>query len=164
MLGLVFDTYIPRGRVAGSRGFVDLEAAISLSAAVAEAMSRGEYIIDIFAAGPELYVFRSGRHTAHFENVLEILACVDACRRNPFDVVAPAIAGELHNVSTAVCIFLDWDASRQQLAHTVLEAGCRLKVIIVRDGDTTDSLDVGDGGDVSRFTPAKVRDGGLEIR
>jgi len=43
-----------------------LEAGISLTASIADALSRGEYLIDLFAAGPELYVFRAGRHTAHF--------------------------------------------------------------------------------------------------
>jgi hypothetical protein len=96
---------LPRGSGAGyvrpshapSRpaGLCRLEAAISLSASVADALSRGEYLIDLFAAGPELYVFRAGRHTAHFENILEIVACVEACRRNPFETIAPALADEL---------------------------------------------------------------------
>ena len=163
-IALILDTFVPPGRKAGPDGFPDLEAGVSLAASVADALSGGEYIIDIFAAGSELYVFRAGRHTAHFENVLEILACVDACRENPFEIILPAIADELNNISTAVCVFLDWDASRRQIARTVLEAGCRLKVLIVRDGDTTDPLDVGDGGEISQYTPAQVRDGGLEIR
>ncbi|MCA9015550.1 MAG: DUF58 domain-containing protein, partial [Planctomycetaceae bacterium] len=62
-----------------------LEAGISLTASIADALSRGEYLIDLFAAGPELYVFRAGRHTAHFDNVLEILSCVDRCPDDPFE-------------------------------------------------------------------------------
>ncbi len=72
---------------------------MSLAASVTGALSHGEYIIDIFAAGPELYVFRAGRHTAHFDNVLQILACVDACRNNPFDTISPAVSEELGNIS-----------------------------------------------------------------
>ena len=75
-MALVLDTCVRRGRVRTSRGFADLEAAVSLTASVADAMCGGEYIIDIFAVGPKLYVFRAGRHTAHFDNVLEILAAV----------------------------------------------------------------------------------------
>ncbi len=163
-IALILDTFVPAGRKAGRDGFPDLEAGVSLAASVADALAGGEYIIDIFAAGSDLYVFRAGRHTAHFENVLEILACVDACRENPFETIVPAIADELHNISTTLCIFLDWDRSRRRLARAVLEAGCRLKVLVVRDGDTTDPLDAGDDGDISQYTPAQVREGGLELR
>lgn len=136
-VALVLDTYVPSPRKPGPEGFPELEAAVSLSAAVADALGRGEYLIDIFAAGPELYVFRAGRHTAHFENVLEILSCVDACRKSPFERVAPALADELANISSVICVLLDWDADRERLVRAAAEAGCSVKVIIVRDGATS---------------------------
>jgi uncharacterized protein (DUF58 family) len=161
-VALVLDTYVPPRRKPGREGFPDLEAAISLSASVADALSRGEYLIDLFAAGPELYVFRAGRHTAHFENILEIVACVEACRQNPFDIIAPALADELTNISTMIGVFLDWDASRRQLARTALEMGCSVKLLIVRDGDTTEPVDW-DAGSVVQLSTAQIREGGIEI-
>jgi len=161
-VALVLDTFVPRGRKPDREGFPDLEAAISLSASVADALSRGEYLIDLFAAGPELYVFRAGRHTAHFENILEIVACVDACRENPFDTVAPALVDELSNISTVIGVFLDWDASRRQLARTAVEMGCSVKILIVRDGETTEPIDF-DEGSVVQLSIAQVRDGGIEV-
>ncbi len=132
-LALVLDTYVPPMRWPSVRGFADLEAGISLAAATAHALSHGEYLIDIFAAGPELYVFRAGRHTAHLENILEILACVGPCRANPFDKVAPALAEQLHSTSTVVCILLGWDEARARIVRAAEEAGCETKVIIVGD-------------------------------
>jgi len=161
-VALVLDTFVPRGRRARREGFPDLEAAISLSASVADALSRGEYLIDLFAAGPELYVFRAGRHTAHFENILEIVACVDACRDNPFDTVAPALVDELTNISTVIGVFLDWDASRRQLARTAVEKGCSVKILIVRDGETTEPIDFAEGS-VVQLSIAQIRDGGLDV-
>jgi uncharacterized protein (DUF58 family) len=140
-IALVLDTFVDPQRKPTPEGFAELEAAVSLTASISDALSNGEYIIDLFAAGPELYVFRAGRHTAHFENLLEILACVDACRNDPFDVVAPAIRDELGSISTAICLFLDWDESRRALAHTIVESGCQAKVLIVRDGKTTIPLE-----------------------
>lgn len=160
-IALILDTYIPAGQKPGPEGFPQLEAAISLAASVADALAQGEYIIDIFAAGPELYVFRAGRHTAHFENVLEILACIDACRENPFQTVSPAVAEELGNISAAICVLLDWDSSRRELARTVLEAGSSLKVLIARDGAPTEPLDETDG-DISQYSLEQIRKGGLE--
>ncbi len=161
-VALVLDTFVPRGRKPARDGFPDLEAAISLSASVGEALSRGEYLIDLFAAGPELYVFRAGRHTAHFENILEIVACVDACRDNPFDKVTPALADELSNISTVICVFLDWDATRRELARTAVEMGCSVKILIVRDGDTTEPIDFEEGS-VAALTIGQIRDGGIEV-
>jgi uncharacterized protein (DUF58 family) len=169
-IALILDTFIPprrRGRWSkplrpGPEGFPELEAAVSLTAAVADALSSGEYLVDLFAAGPELYVFHSGRHTAHFENMLEILACVEACREDPFQNILPALADEVGNISAAVCILLDWDGPRRQLVRTILEAGCSLKVVIVRDGDTTEPLTHEDGGEFVQIPPASIRDGGVD--
>lgn len=161
-VALVLDTFVPAGRRAGRQGFADLEAAISLSASVADALSRGEYLIDLFAAGPELYVFRAGRHTAHFDNIMEILAVVEACRRNPFETVAPALADELTNISTVICVFLDWDASRRRLAQTALEMGCSVKLLVVRDGETTEPIDF-DEGQISCLSIDQIMKGGIEV-
>ena len=160
-VALVLDTFIPRGRKPGPEGFPELEAAISLSASMADALSRGEYLIDLFAAGPELYVFRAGRHTAHFENILEIVACVDACRDNPFGKVAPALADELGNISTVIGVFLDWDHTRRELARTAVEMGCSVKILVVRDGETTEPIDF-DEGSIESLSIARIRDGEIE--
>ena len=155
-VALVLDTYVARGRVKGRLGFPQLEAAVSLAASVAEAISHGEYLLDIFAAGPELYVFRSGRHTTHLDNVLEILACVEECRRNPFAVVAPALAGELGNISTVIFVLLDWDEDRRNLVRLAAESGCATKVIVIRRGPTT--LPVADD-EITVLTPQQVQNG-----
>ncbi len=143
--------------------FPELEAAISMTAALADALSRGEYLIDLFAAGPDLYVFQAGRHIAHFESVLEILACVEACRENPFETVAPALVDELAQITTAVCVFLDWDESRRQLAQTILEAGCQLKRIIIRDGATTLPADDPALGNYRQYSISEVKGGKIDF-
>ncbi len=159
-IALILDTWIPAKRVPRD-GFPQLEAAISLSASIADALSATEHLIDIFAAGPELYVFRAGRQLAHFDNVLEILAAVDACRADPFETIAPAVSDELTSITTAICVFLDWDASREHLARTIVESGCQLKLIIVRDGPTTEPLPV-EHSDVTQVGLGQVQSGGLE--
>ena len=163
-IALVLDTFIPKDRKTLTKGFPELEAAISFTAAIADALCRGEYIIDLFAAGPRLYVFRSGRHIAHFDNVLEILACMEACRENPFDIVGPAIAEELKTISTVVCVFLDWDKNRESLVRAAVEAGCSVKLILIRDGEPTRPLDEAEqlATSVSSFSLDAVRNGGIE--
>jgi uncharacterized protein (DUF58 family) len=160
-IALVLDTYIPRRRRTRPEGFEELEAAISLAAAIADALSRGEYIIDIFAAGPELYTFRAGQNMAHLDNVLEILSCVEACRKNPFDTLAPALAEEVANIATMICVFLDWDESRRHLVQMAEETGCLSRVVIVRRGKTTESLDTAGSTRVTVVDPASVCAGGV---
>ncbi|NCO90942.1 MAG: hypothetical protein COZ06_34550 [Armatimonadetes bacterium CG_4_10_14_3_um_filter_66_18] len=160
-IALVLDTFVDPGRKARPEGFPELEATVSLTAAVADALARGEYLIDLFAAGPDLYVFRAGRSIAHFDNILEVLACVDECRASPFETLAPALADELTNITAVVFVLLDWDKSREQFVRLALEQGSSAKVVVVRDGETTAPFDeVEDwAGPVSVFSPADLRDG-----
>lgn len=163
-IALILDTYVPATMPITPSGYAGLEAAVSVTAAIADALAQGEHLIDLFAAGPELYVFRSGRHTAHFDNVLEILACVDHCRKNPFESIAPAVADELGNISTVICVLLDWDRSRELLIQAAAEARCTIKIVVIRDGETSVPISGAEAWtrDVSQFTPNDVRQGHLE--
>ena len=107
---------------------------------------------------------RGSTATAHFENVLEILAGVEVCHSNPFEVVSPALADELANISTVICVLLDWDADREQLVMSAREAGCEVKLIIVRDGDTSLPIDRAHGAGLRPLclTPESIAKG--EVR
>lgn len=160
-VALVLDTFVSPKHKPGRNGFANLEAAISLSASIADALARGEYLIDLFAAGPELYVFRAGRHTAHIENVLEIVAGIDACRHDPLETISPALADEFGNLSTLVGVFLDWDAARRGLVRAALQRGCAVKVFVVKDGETSEPIE-GDEAEIRQLTIAEVQSGALE--
>ncbi len=157
-VALVLDTFVPSTRRAPVAGYPQMESAISLCAAVADCLARGEYIIDLFAAGPELYVFRAGRHTAHFENVMEILACLDPCQDDPFARLTPALSDELGNITTLIFVVLDWDEGRAGLARAAMERGCGVKVLLVREGPATIPLHDAEC-EIAVVTPAQVRDG-----
>ena len=135
-IALVLDTYT-RGSLRRRQDQDRLEAAISLTATIVDALSRGEYLLDIFAAGPELYNLRTGRGASHFDTVLEILACIESCKTNPFDIITPALADELGKISTVIFVFLDWDDTRREMVRTAVECGCSGRVFIVNEGKTT---------------------------
>lgn len=135
-VALIMDTHVEEY---GSNE--NFEAAIQLSAAIADALSNGEYIVDLFAAGSELYVFRSGRHTAHFENILEILACLESSPDDTMEIIAPRLRNEIENISTALFVFTDWTESRERLVRMTLESGCKAKVYVVSDAPTSLSID-----------------------
>src|SRR5690606_39145332 len=87
--------------------------------------------------GPELYVFRAGRHLAHLDNILDILAGVEMTPSDPIETLAPALSAELRQIAAVVFVLLDWDVPRATLVRSAAEAGCRTKVIVVRQEDTT---------------------------
>lgn len=135
-IALILDTHVPaRGLRWTSTPSPKLEAAVSLMAAIAERLNLHEHVIDLFAAGPELYVFRTSGGATRFDSVPEILAGVDACRRNPFEQISPLVVEELESISTAVCIFIDWDETRREFVRRVLESGCMLKGVLLHGHD-----------------------------
>lgn len=130
-IALVLDTFLSKAEVKARRD--DFEAAISLAAAVSDQISRDEYVIDLFAAGPELYQLQAGRSLAYLENVLDILACVEPCTEPAFEKLEPILLDGLENVTTTVVVLLAWDEARMRLLRAIRDRGCALKVILVGD-------------------------------
>ena len=76
---VILDTHVPGGlgRAAQERRDA-FERAVSVAAAVSDFMARQDYLVDIFAAGPNLYHLTAGRSLAYLDQILDILACVNA--------------------------------------------------------------------------------------
>lgn len=161
-IALVIDTYVDRRGKAGHR---DFEAAVSLAAAVADALSRQEYVVDVFAAGPDLYHFQAGRSLAYLDNILDVLACLEPCRRRPFAAIGPSLVELLESISTAVLVYLDWDDDRHQLARRIRDRNVAVLASVVRSAPTTGSPAgfVSEAGPVRVFTAAEVERGVDEL-
>jgi uncharacterized protein (DUF58 family) len=135
-VGVVLDTHIPRslGRNDLAARRADFERAVSLAASVANHMSVQDYLVDLFAAGPDLYHLTAGRSLAYLEQILDILACVNESRDGGLDVVAPRLAELLGRISTVILILLDLDEPRRAFVDQIVAQGVSVKVIVVRDG------------------------------
>lgn len=157
-IALVVDTQVARPTKTALAAF---EAAISLGAAVADVLSRQEYVVDVFAAGPDLYHFQAGRSLAYLDDILDVLACVETTKRDPFETLGPAIRDELAQLSTAVVIFMDWDGGRERFVRLLGDHGVAAKVIVVRDGPTAQDPRgvVTAAGPVTVLTTAQVEAG-----
>ncbi len=160
-VAIVLDTHRSGFRFPAT-GFKDLEAAISITAAIADALNVQETLIDVFAAGPDLFLFQTTSGTTHFDSVMEILAAVEHSKQNPFDKLSPVIAESLESISTVVCVLLDWDASREELVRRMQEAGCSVRVILVRAKPTTLPFHV-DEENFSQHLPQEILDGGVRV-
>lgn len=155
-IAVILDTFLSSPPKAGEeRAF---EAAVSLTASIADFFSRGEYIVDILAAGPDIYEVSAGRSLAYLENILDVLACLDPCPQPPFQTVGPALFDKLAQITTVVAVLLDWDNQREEFLQRVKALGTAVRVMLVHQGETRKPWQqVGDElGEITLMTPEDV--------
>src|SRR6185369_15472887 len=134
-IAIILDTFLPpKPTPADEAAF---EAGVSVVASIADYFSRSEYIVDILAAGPDVYEVSAGRSLAYLENILDVLACLEPCRDTPFSTIGPALFDKLAQITTVVAVLQDWDDHRERFLHQVKALGTSVRAILVRDGETT---------------------------
>jgi uncharacterized protein (DUF58 family) len=133
---VILDTHVPSKQKARlmQRRRASFEQAVSIAAAVSDFMARQDYLVDLFAAGPNLYHLTAGRSLAYLDQILDILACVGESATEPMEVIEPQIAEVLERISTAICVFLDWTQARRDFALRLRSEGVAVKIVICRDG------------------------------
>ena len=135
--GLVLDTFADGS--SGSR----FEEAVSVAASFAVAVPDQDSLLDLMFIGNRAYRFTAGRGLAQAENTLEILACVQPCRDQPFSMLSRLVLGNLQEMSGFICVLLDWDAPRRELVSGLRAAGMPVQVFVVTAPGTR--LDAADG-------------------
>ncbi len=140
---IVLDTQVPwvSGQFAPS-ACEDFERAVSLCAACGDYLNRADYLVDILAAGPHLHHLMAGRGLVSLDQMLDILAGVEADRNAHWDDIESELVAHLEQIASVVCLFLDWDETRRDFAATLHEGGVALKIVVVRDEAPT--LDLSD--------------------
>ncbi len=155
-IAVILDTFVPRrAKEADVDGF---ESAVSVVASIADFFSRSEYIVDIFAAGPDVYEVSAGRSLAYLENILDVLACLEPCGEPPFEVVGAALFEKLSMITSVVAVLQDWDDAREDFLRAVKMAGVELRVMVVKEGETTKPIyAVGEElGEITLMSPEDV--------
>jgi uncharacterized protein (DUF58 family) len=148
-VAVVLDTHAPDGSKSVAKE--DFERAVSVCAAVGDYMAAQDYLVDIFAAGPNLYHLTAGLSLAYLDQILDILACVDSNPDEPFETLESEIFEHLMQITTVICVFLDWNEKRRDFVHRLSRQGAAVKVIVVRDTPCT--LDPAIDGDLLRAVP-----------
>jgi uncharacterized protein (DUF58 family) len=134
-IALVLDTFVPaRPNPGEERSF---EAAISVLASIADHYSRSDFVVDILAAGPEVYEVSAGRSLAYLDNILDVLAGLEPCPEAPFAAIGPALFEKLARITTVVAVLQDWDEPRERFLREVKALGTAVHVIVVHEGATT---------------------------
>ena len=112
----------------------ELEAAISLTAALTDFLTKGEYVVDVFAAGTQVYHFQAGRHLACLEAILDVLACLEQNNEHPISRLSPDVLEEVSGIGSAVIMLLGWDKERETLVRKLRESGVALRIIVIGSG------------------------------
>ena len=133
-IALVLDTFLPRRP--GPEERRAFEAAVSVLASIADHFSRSENVVDIFAAGPDIYQVSAGRSLAYLENVLDVLACLEPCHEPPFERVGPHLHERLGGLTTVVAVVLGWDDERQAFLQRLRDLGVAVRCFVVPAGPT----------------------------
>lgn len=155
-IALILDTFVPRK--ASESHVRAFEGAISLLASISDCFSRSEYVVDILAAGPDIYEVSAGRSLAYLENILDVLACLEPCYDKPFAAIGPHLFEKLAHITTVVAVLQDWDEPRRQFLRHVKEGGAAVRALIVHDGPTREPWQnaTADLGEISQLTTADI--------
>lgn len=155
-IAIILDTFLPKKPTrAEEEAF---EGAISVVASVADYFSRSEYVVDIFAAGPDIYEVSAGRSLAYLENILDVLACLEPCHAPAFEEVGPALFEKLSGITSVVAVVQDWDEARESFLRRVKSHGVDMRVLLVREGPTRKdwAAAADELGEMSLIRPAEV--------
>lgn len=155
-IAIILDTFLPSKFTPAQQA--SFEAAISVVASIADYFSRSEYVVDILAAGPDVYEVSAGRSLAYLENILDVLACLGPCHDPPFATIGPNLFEKLSQITTVVAVLQDWDTSREDFLQRVKGLGTAVRAIIVHEGPTQKAWEhVGENlGEVSVLSTADV--------
>ena len=133
---LILDTHRPLSLTKRVRARDQtFEAAVSLTAATAAWLARQEYLVELFAAGPQVYRFESGRSLAYLEDILDVLSCIEHHPDEPMTDLRAIVEDEKLKLSSAVLMLTVWNDTRRQLIRTLKEAGVAVKTVLINQTD-----------------------------
>jgi hypothetical protein len=119
------------------------EEAVSVAASFACTIVTQESLLDLLFVGPESYTFTAGRGLAHADQILEVLASVSICRKQPFKSLEALVLNHSQQVSGCICVFLAWDKARQEFVQKLKGLGVPLLVLVVVAPGAAKNLDPG---------------------
>ena len=108
-----------------------IEAALSLAAAITDALSSTDRVLELLVAGPQIYRFVSAGRMGYLEEVLDILAAVEPCREDPLDRLEPLLLDEIRSIQSVCLILTGWDERRAALVRTLGVWEIGLKAVLV---------------------------------
>ena len=107
------------------------EAVLSLSASIAEVLSRSDRILELLVAGPEVYRFVSAGRRGYLEEVLDILAGIEPARQDPLELLGPLLIEEIRSIQSVCLVLTSWHGGWSRLAHELESWNVGVKILLV---------------------------------
>lgn len=107
------------------------EEAVSVAASFACTLPAQESLLDLLFVGSQAFCFTSGRGLAHADQMLEILASVQACSDRPFRELEHLVLRHVGAVSGCICVLLDWDEPRRNFVEKIKLLGVPIMVLLI---------------------------------
>jgi uncharacterized protein (DUF58 family) len=111
----------------------ELEAALSLAAAVAKFLLDDDCLIDLFAAGQEVRRLQAGRNVASLHALLDVLAEVEPETKPTLQELNAAILDEIADLGNAVVILLGYDQERQEFLQHLRRRQVAVKLLLLSE-------------------------------
>lgn len=143
--GLVLDTFIE------DRSDELFEGAVSIAASFAMKVPDQDSLLDLMFIGTEAYRFTAGRGLGQIDNLLEILACVQACRDRSFQDLRELVRRHRDETSALICVFLGWDEQRRDFVRSFRSAGTPIAALVM--AEDTDAIPEADKAFAPVFLP-----------
>jgi len=143
-MGMVLDTFLE------TKNEMLFEEAVSVAASLIDDPNSNDSLLDLMFVGNEAYKFTSDRGIANLNRMLEILACVNACYDKSFENLSNLVFRNIASLSALICIFLDWDQSRQDFVKKIRALNIPVLVIILEESSKTEHT--------SKFMPGPMQD------
>lgn len=160
-IAIFIDTYVPHE--AGEEKYQAFESLLSVAASISDYLQRQEYVIDIIAAGPEVFYLQAGRSLAYLDQILDILAVMDVCREKPYSKTTPMLMDQVRSISTVVALLLDWDEDRKKFLLEMKDMGVQTRTYLVNNDPVFESSKISDMedslGEVIILNSDEVREG-----
>ncbi len=148
---LVLDTFIEDEE---SPAF---EEAVSIAASFVNNIDLQDSLLDLMFIGTEAYCFTSGRSLGSAERMLEILASVESCSKQPFSSLTQQVQERAGMMSGCILVLLEWNEERQDLVRFLKSKGIPVTVVVIQEQEPEHPLAPGSMQDSpDRFHVATV--------
>ena len=90
-------------------------------------------MVEIFAVGPAVYHFETGRSSGSFESVCDILSGIEPSREPALSRLEPEVFRDLSATGGAVVVLLGVDEPRRSFVERLHEAGVSVRVLVLSE-------------------------------
>lgn len=130
------------------------EEAVSLAASFVGNLYSGQCLLDLLFVEAQCHCFTMGPGELQAEALMRVLALVKPCADAALPALTSSILSRRSELSSCICILLDWDAERQQMISELRAHGLPLLVLLVSQLPPNDCPQW-----LHRIIPGKVEEG-----